>query len=91
MKMCVCECLSIANLRCSPCSQRALCCAVSLTCKEILSNQPVQTLHTVSSQRMALAAPLRLPIGLRHKTVFTDANRWISIIRSPLLRSREGM
>lgn len=86
-----CMCLSVLDLQCSPCSQRALCCAVSLTCKEIPSDRLVQTPHMVTSCRLKLSSALWLPIGLQHKTVFPDANRWISIIRSPLLRSREGM
>lgn len=85
-------CLSILDLQsCPRASQRALCCAVSLACKEILPDRRVRTLHMGTSHQTPISPALQLPIGLQHKTVFTDANRWISIIRSPLLRSREGM
>lgn len=84
-------CLSILHLHCALYSENVLCYAVSLTSGEILSNRLVQTLHLVKWHQMQLNSALQLPIGLCHKTVFTITNRWISIIRPPLLRTREGM
>lgn len=81
MKVCECVCLSIplSAVLSLPSKSPVLCC---------FSDRLVQTLHMVTSHRIPLSSALRLPIGLRHKIVFTDANRWISIIRSLLLRSQ---
>lgn len=46
---------------------------------------------TNSPHATKCCSALRPPIGLRRKTVFTDANRQISIRRSHLLSAREGM
>ncbi len=83
---CVCVCVFICDLQCFPCSQRALCCAVSLTEKF----SPTSWYNLAQTQTLCSSALWR-SIGLRHKTFFINANRWISIIRSPLLRSGEGM
>lgn len=69
---------------------RALC-ALKEPCVVELFPSDWYKLSTRLEPPNAARSALLLPIGLWHKTVSPGANHWISIIRSPLLRSREGM